>query len=361
MMHSPARLDAARHSPPRPGPLPMVSVVIPCRNERRHIRGCLDTLLAGDYPAGSLEILVIDGMSDDGTREILAGYARSRPELRLVDNPARTTPAALNLGIAHARGSIFVRADAHAAFPRCYVRDLVESLMSAGADGVGGVCRTVPGAPTTLARAIATALAHPFGVGNSYFRIGTDRPRWVETIPFGCYPMDLFRRIGGFDEALLRNQDDEFNYRVIGAGGRLLLVPHVVTRYFGRTRLRDVARMFYQYGLYKPLVIRKVGRVVTLRQLAPAGLAGVIAGSVLVLPWAAAGAVGLAATAAAYLAVACVAAAGTARSSGVPCALALMAVFPVMHLAYGVGFLAGLPRLAVQAGTPAAADAALSR
>ena len=360
MIHSPGPPNAARRSP-RSGPLPLVSVVIPCRNERRYVRGCLDTLLAGDYPAGRFEILVIDGMSDDGTRDILAEYARSRPEVRIVDNPARTTPAALNLGIAHARGSVFVRADAHADFPRSYVRDLVESLLGSGADGVGGVCRTVPGAPTTLACAIAIALAHPFGVGNSYFRIGTSGPRLVETIPFGCYPMDLFRRVGGFDEELPRNQDDEFNYRVIGAGGRLLLVPHIVSRYFGRTRLRDVARMFFQYGLYKPLVIVKVGRVVTLRQLAPASLAVVIAGSVLMLPWAAAGAVGLAATVTAYLYVAGAAAAGTVRSSGVRCALALMAVFPVMHLAYGIGFLAGLPRLASRDGASAASDAALSR
>src|SRR5690606_23824190 len=151
-----------------------------------------------------------------------------------------------------------------------YVSGLVGWLERSGADGVGGVCETLPGADTPTARAIAVAMAHPFGVGNSWFRIGVREPRLVDTVPFPCYPMELFRRIGGFDEELVRNQDDEFNARLLQRGGRLLLVPGVVSQYYARTRLRNLARMFFQYGLFKPAVIRKTGAVLTVRQLVPA-------------------------------------------------------------------------------------------
>ena len=338
----------------------MVSLVVPCRNERDRIQACLDSLRVSEYPAGRLEILVIDGMSDDGTRDLLGACVRADPSIRVFDNPRRITPSALNIGVANARGSVLMLVGAHAEFPATYVRDLVTWLEWSGAEGVGGRCETVPGDDTTMACAIALALAHPFGVGDSWFRIGTDEPRWVDTVPFGCYRRDLFSRIGGFDEDLVRNQDEEFNYRVLRRGGRLLLVPHVVSRYYARTRLPVVARMFYQYGLFKPLVIRKVGRVMTLRQLAPATFASVLAMAAVLAPWLPGRAALMVGLVSVYTTVAMIASVPGGRRYGVRCLLAMLLVFPAIHVSYGLGFLAGLVRL-VRPAPGAAAAVPLSR
>jgi len=323
----------------------LASIIVPCRNERAHIRECLETLLASDYPADRLEILVVDGMSDDGTRDIVAEVARAHPAVRLFDNPRRITPAGINIGIAEARGSVFLLIGAHAGFPPDYVSGLVGWLERSGADGVGGVCETLPGSGSPTARAIALAMAHPFGVGNSWFRIGTREPRAVDTVPFPCYRMELFGRIGLFDEALVRNQDDEFNARVLKHGGRLLLVPGVSSRYYARTRLRDLARMFYQYGLFKPAVIRKTGAVITTRQLVPATFTLTVAGFALLLPWWRGAGPVLAGILGLYCGVAFLVALRSGRRHGFRCVPALVAAFPVMHLSYGIGFLVGLIRL----------------
>lgn len=325
--------------------MPLVSLVVPCRNEERHIGACLDSLLENGYPTDRMEILVVDGSSDDATRPLVAAAAWRHPCVRLLENPRRITPAALNIGLAQARGSVVMLIGAHSTYPRGYVRALVEELAASGADGVGGTCTTCAGADTALASAIAIALAHPFGVGNSWFRIGTREPRWVDTVPFGCYRRDVFDRIGGFDEELVRNQDDEFNLRLLRRGGRLLLVPAVASRYYARASLGQLARMYYQYGLYKPLVIRKVGAVMTVRQVVPAMFVAALGGSLLaaaVLPQTRLLA---AAIALLYAAAAAGAALGALPRHGVRPALALFAVFPVLHISYGAGFLVGALRL----------------
>src|SRR5207247_1185158 len=157
---------------------------------------CLDSLLANDYPKESLEILVVDGVSDDGTRTVVERYAAMYPFIRLFDNPRRVTPTALNLGITHARGSAIVIIGAHAAYPANYLSELVTWLNRSGADAVGGSCIARPGTDSATARAIAAALSHPFGVGNSHFRTGVAQPRWVDTVPFACYRREVFDRVG---------------------------------------------------------------------------------------------------------------------------------------------------------------------
>jgi glycosyltransferase involved in cell wall biosynthesis len=336
----------------------MVSLIVPCRNERRHIRECLESLLANDWAVARREILVVDGLSEDGTRDIVAGYAARDAGIRLLDNPRRITSSALNVGVAQARGSVVMLAGAHSEYPPSYISGLVAELVASGADGVGGVCTTCAGGSGAIARAIAVGLAHPFGVGNSWFRIGTREPRWVDTVPFGCYRREVFERAGGFDEELVRNQDDEFNLRLLRRGGRLRLVPAVASRYYARASLRQLARMYYQYGRYKPLVIRKVGAIMTLRQVVPAAfvlalMASLAAG--VLLPAARGIAAGIAL---AYAAATVVAALGTVRRHGVRLALGLLAVFPVLHFSYGLGFLIGLVRLPFRAhGLSQAADA----
>lgn len=337
---------------------PMVSLIVPCRNERHHIRECLGSLLANDYAVAKREILVVDGMSDDGTRDIIAEYAAQNAGIRLLDNPRRITSTALNIGVAQARGSVVMLIGAHSVYPHHYIRQLVRELEASGADGVGGVCTTCAGGQAAIATAIAVGLAHPFGVGNSWFRIGTREPRWVDTVPFGCYRREVFERAGAFDEELVRNQDDEFNLRLLQRGGRLRLVPAVASRYYARTSLLQLGRMYYQYGLYKPLVIRKLGAIMTLRQVVPAAFALSLAGSLVigtVVPAARVIAGGLLL---AYAAAAVTAALGTIRQHGVRCALGLLAVFPVLHFGYGIGFLVGLVRLPFRGhGLSPAADA----
>ena len=323
---------------------PRISIIVPCRNEARYIAACLESILATDYPADRLEVLVADGRSDDGTREVVADIARRDHRVRLLDNAQRITPTALNTAIRAASGDIIVRMDAHVVYPRTYLTRLVSALEETGADNVGGVLATLPADDSPMAHAIALGLSHRFGVGNSYFRVGAPERRWVDTVAFGCYRRDVFERIGLFDEELVRNQDDEFNARLIKHGGRILLEPTVVAQYYGRRSLRHLARMFFQYGLFKPLVARKVGRVMTVRQLIPALLVLGLAGSALLAPWVPGAGLLFAALASVYLVAVVANAMRSARSIG-PKGAALMAlVFPTLHFSYGVGFLAGIAR-----------------
>ncbi|HEY9515155.1 MAG TPA: glycosyltransferase family 2 protein [Gemmatimonadaceae bacterium] len=320
---------------------PLVTVVIPCRNERGWIDACLESLLRTTYPLERLEIIVVDGMSDDGTRDVVARHAAEHAHIRMLDNPARITPVALNLGIAGARGEVIVRMDAHNIYPDSYVPALVDWLLRSGADNVGGVCVTEPGGPGVMARAIAVALAHPAGVGNSRFRIGTSEPRWVDTVPFGCYRRAVFERIGMFDEDLVRNQDDELNMRLIRAGGRILLVPDVVSRYHARDGLAKLWRMYLQYGYFKPLVARKVGGIFTWRQLVPPAFVLAFVACALLAVLAPATALLFAVLAGSYALLVLIVAASVVPRHGPAVGAALCAVLPALHFSYGLGFLGG--------------------
>ncbi len=340
---------------------PRVSIIIPCRNERAHIRGCLASVLATDYPRDRLEVLVADGMSTDGTGGLVAEIAQAHPQVRLLANPGRIVPTALNLALREATGDVILRLDAHNEYPPEYVPRLVGWLVRTGADNVGGAWVTRPGANTVTAKAIAAALTHRFGIGNAQYRLGTSEPREVDTVPFGCYRRDVFSRIGLFDEELVRNQDDELNLRLIRAGGRILLVPDVVSYYYARPTLAALARTYYQYGLFKPLVIRKVGAVMTGRQLAPAAL---VAGLACACAAALAGPAGrmlLALMAGSYLAADLSAAATLVRRAGWRAAVVSTLVFPVLHFSYGWGFLRGALRIALRRPAPRAETIPLSR
>ena len=319
-----------------------VSVIIPCRNEETYIGRCLDSVLASEYPRDRLEILVADGRSSDATRDVLARYAAEHPEIRVLDNARGTTPAGLNLAILAATGEIIIRMDAHVLYPPDYIRQLVKGLQESGADNVGGVLDTVPVDETPVAQAIAVGLSHRFGVGNSHFRVGAPEPREVDTVPFGCFRREVFQRFGLFDEELIRNQDDEFNFRLIAKGGRVLLIPHVRCQYFARRSLGQLARMYYQYGYFKPLVARKVGRVMTLRQLIPSLLVIGLFGSALLGTWSLAAGVVFCGLAFTYSAMVLLCALSTAVTRGTMCGVALTAVFPILHFSYGFGFLLGI-------------------
>ena len=241
-----------------------------------------------------------------------------------------------------ARGDVIVRMDAHVVYPPDYLALSVAALQQTGADNVGPVIVTRPADGHPVARAIAVALSHPFGVGNSHFRIGSRERRWVDTVPFGCFYRGVFDRVGMFDEELPRNQDDEFNHRLATHGGRVLLEPRLVAYYYARSSIRQVARMWYQYGYFKPLVARKVGRVMTWRQLVPACFVLGLAGTGVLSGWFPLAGAAFGALALAYAALAVGCGLATARKQGVACALTLPFIFGAIHTSYGVGFLHGV-------------------
>jgi len=323
---------------------PLVSVVVPCRNEAARIARCLESIVQSDFSKDRLEVLVVDGMSGDGTREHVRGYARQHPYIRLLNNRRRITPAAMNVGIRAARGQILMRMDAHCVYSANYISSLVRWLQESGADNVGGLCVTQATGPGAVTRAIAAGLSHPLGVGNSYFRIGCASPRWVDTVPFGCYRREVFDRIGLFDEELVRNQDDELNLRLKKHGGRILLVPDVQSTYYPRDSLGKLWRMYYQYGYFKPLVVKKVGGVKTFRQLVPSLFLVVLTLSLalaLAVPtawWLPASVLG------GYLSALLAGAVSVGRREGLACGAAMLLVFPTLHFAYGCGYLHGMMR-----------------
>jgi len=334
--------------------VPTVSVIVPCRDEERYIARCLDSIAATDYPRERLEVLAVDGVSEDRTRAIVADYGARYPFIRLLDNPGRIPPTAVNTGIRAARGEILVRVDAHGVYPPNYIPALVAALEQTGADSVGGVLVTLPANDTAIAQGIAIAMSHPFGVGNSYFRVGVREPRWVDTIAFFCCRRETFDRVGLFDETLARDEDSEFNGRLIQAGGRILLVPHVTAQYYARDSLWQLARMYHQYGYSKPLVARKLGRVTTVRQLVPAGFVTALAAATLALPWVPGAAALLVAAVVPYLvAVAACAIGAGLRRGGLRTVAALGLAFPIVHFSYGLGFLQSALKSLLGSGRPA--------
>ncbi|MDO8601094.1 MAG: glycosyltransferase family 2 protein [bacterium] len=209
-----------------------VSIIIPCRNEELFIGKCLESIIQQDFPKENLEVLVIDGSSGDRTQGIVREFASKYPFIRLLENPQKFTPFGLNIGIKASQGEIIIRMDSHAGYEREYVSKCVKYLRESGADNVGGIIKTLPVKNTLPARAIAKVLSHPFGAGGSYFRIGSEEPRWVDTVFGGCYKREVFDKIGLFNEKMLRSQDIELNKRLIKAGGKILLHPDIVAYYY---------------------------------------------------------------------------------------------------------------------------------
>lgn len=249
--------------------MPLISLIIPCYNEEAYIIECIDSILACDYPKDQMEILLIDGMSTDRTRAIVQQYQAKYTFIQLLDNPQRIVPSALNIGIREAKGDYIIRLDAHCTYPENYFTRLIEEATRLNAENVGGVCNTLPSKKTAMAKAIAKGISHPLGVGNSTFRVGCKDIQEVDTVPFGCFPKKIFDKVGMFDLDLVRNQDDEFNARIKKHGGKIYIIPDLVIEYFSRDTLDKTYNMFYQYGLYKPLVNKKLGSPATIRQFVP--------------------------------------------------------------------------------------------
>jgi len=319
-----------------------VSVILPCRNEARNIRSTLESVVASDFPKDQLELLVVDGQSDDGTREIVFEFSKRHPWITLLDNVRRITPSAMNIGIQSAQGQIVIRMDAHNVYPANYVSGLVTWLVRSKADNVGGISIVRPANQTPKAHAIAFALSHPWGVGNSHFRIGAAEPKWVDTVPFGCYWREVFDRIGLYNEALVRNQDDELNHRLIKHGGRILLVPEIMSFYTARESLGKLCVMYFQYGYFKPLAVRTIGAVMTARQLVPSAFVMSLVLTASLAPWSYMMAVLFKAIVIPYATLDLSISLHAALERSVRCGLWSVVVFPILHMSYGIGYLKGI-------------------
>lgn len=246
-----------------------ISVICPTLNEEKYIVACIDSLEQQDIEKAEIEVIFVDGLSTDRTRDIIKAHQKYHIWMKLIDNPKRIVPCAMNIGIKNAKGNIIIRIDAHATFPANYISELVRNLKSLNADNVGALIETLPVNESIEAKSIATALSSSFGMGNSYFRVGAKKIMEVDTVPFGCFRREVFDKIGLYDEELIRNQDDELNARIIKNGGKIFLLPHLVIKYFARDSIKKTRKMFYQYGLYKPLVNKKLGSPATIRQFFP--------------------------------------------------------------------------------------------
>ena len=233
----------------------MLSVVCPIYNEERYIRSCIESILSQDYPKESLEVLFVDGMSTDRTREIVGEYARRYPFIRLIDNPRKIVPCAMNIGIRASRGEIVVRLDAHARYADNYLSVLSDALDELGADNVGAVCQTDILNVTPKTAAIREVLSNKFGVGNSVFRTGIDIEQEVDTVPFGCWRRSTFEKYGLFDERLIRNQDIELNKRILRNGGKIVIVPRTYSIYYARETYRELAKNNMGNGKWNILTI----------------------------------------------------------------------------------------------------------
>lgn len=247
----------------------IISVVCPIYNEEKYINHFFNSILNQDYPKDKLEVLFIDGMSNDNTNQILSERINEYSFCKLLINEKRTVPFALNIGIENAKGNIIIRLDAHCNYPKNYISSLVYWLDMLKADNVGGVWKTKPSTSKASSISIAIASSSIFGVGNSHHKTGATQIIETDTVPFGCYNKSIFSNIGLFDEELTRNQDDELNGRIIKNGGKIYLIPEIEIEYFARENFNKMAKMYYQYGLFKPLVNLKLGRPMTIRQFIP--------------------------------------------------------------------------------------------
>jgi len=318
---------------------PTVSIIVPCRNEKDQIESCLASILQQEEPGGSFEIIVADGMSDDGSRDILQNLAKKEPRLRIVDNPARIVPTGLNAAIKVSKGKIIMRMDAHTEYSPDYVRTCLEVLQETDADNVGGPARTK--AAGYLQEAICAAYHSPFSVGGAHFH-NVDYAGRVDTVTYGCWPREVFDQVGLFDEELVRNQDDEFNLRLTRAGGKIWQSPRIKSWYTPRESLRDLFRQYMQYGYWKVRVIHKHRLLASVRHLIPCcfvlSLITLSVASLLWTPavWASVGVVAI------YSVCNLAASLLTAATKGWSLFPLLPLVFATYHISYGCGFLRGI-------------------
>jgi succinoglycan biosynthesis protein ExoA len=338
----------------------LMSIIMPIRNEEQYIYESLRSILQQDIDPSIYEVLIIDGMSTDGTRpvihKVLADYAQLQyhdprdrvdeesggfkpPRVRLFDNPRKIVPTGMNIGLRHAEGKIIVRVDGHAVLSANYLQQCQKYLVRTGAECVGGVI--ISQSSTFIGRAISLAMSSPFGVGNARFRTsGKEGP--VDSVAFGAYRRSVFDEVGYFDEELVRCQDDEFNYRLRKHGGRIYFTPAIRSVYYVRTRPTALWKQYFQYGFWKTRVMQKHPGMMQPRQFAPALFVLILFFSGLIgffFQWS-----GwlLLTVVLAYILLSLTSAVVIGCKHGLSYTPLLPGLFLTLHLSYGFGFLFGL-------------------
>lgn len=315
-----------------------VSVTIPCRNEEKYIGKCIESIIEQSYGIENIEVLVGDGISDDKTSEIIKEFSKLYPQIKYLLNEKKSAPAAMNLGIKEATGDIIIIFGAHSYMDKDYVKNCVEKLKNPEIHCVGG--RVFNISENENAEAISRAMASPFGVGNALFRF-SDKEEIVDTVAFGAYKREVFERVGVFDEEFVRNQDDEFNFRVTQNGMKILLAPDITSHYYTRGSFSKLWKQYFQYGFWKVRVIQKHGKTPSIRHLVPVSFVlGLIFGTALSLFFGWARIIFLSVLAL-YLAGASTFAIKSSKGQA-KYVFNILVSFLILHTSYGLGFLEGI-------------------
>ncbi|KAJ49428.1 glycosyltransferase involved in cell wall biosynthesis [Clostridium tetanomorphum] len=315
-----------------------VSIVIPCRNEESYIKKCLDSFINQTYPKELYEVLVCDGMSIDSTREIVKEYEEDYDNIKLIDNEGLSAPKGMNKGIKYSKADVIIIFGAHAYAKEDFIEENIKTLIANDVGCVGGPIETINEDDKGLA--ISMAMSSPFGVGNALFRYAQEET-YVDTVAFGCYRKSVLDKVGYFDEELVRNQDDELNFRVVKNGYNILLSPKIRSYYYSRSSLKKLWKQYYQYGFWKVRVMQKHGRTASIRHLVPAAFVvtnilgislGIFFKWILYL-W--------------FIELALYAIGDIVSSSKLikknkKIWKYIFFIFPILHISYGLGFLNGL-------------------
>ncbi len=324
-------------------PSPLVTVIMPIRNEAEFIERSLGSVLMQNYPVDRLQVIVADGLSEDGTRQIIQSLQKRHSNLELIDNPAKIVSTAINLAMMQAHGDVIVRVDGHTEIAPDYIRQCAAGLERTGADNIGG--KMTARGNSFFGEVVSLATSLPFGVGGARFHY-SDQEEWVDTVYMGAWPSHVFDRIGLFDEELVRDQDDEFNYRLREYGGRILLSPRIKSLYTVRSSPRLLWKQYYQYGFWKVRVLQKHPRQMRPRQFIPPLLVSGLILSLFLAPFFTLGKVILSLVFVSYLLANLSASLIMAARKNWKYLRLLPLVFAILHFSYGIGFLIGLVKFA---------------
>jgi glycosyltransferase involved in cell wall biosynthesis len=317
---------------------PFISIIIPCKNEEKYIDDCLNAIYASKYE-GDFEVIIADGMSTDNTKKIIENFQLKNTNLVIVNNPGLIVPKGMNMALRAAKGEIIIRIDGHTQIAEDYIQYCVDFMMSSEADNVGG--RMIAIGETRFGETVAVVTSTPFGIGGSRFHY-SDHEELVDSVYMGAWRREVFTRIGLFDEELVRNQDDEFNYRLRKHGGRILLSPKIKSKYTVRGSPKALWKQYFQYGFWKVRVLQKHPLQMSIRHFVPPlfVISLIVFGIIsIILPWfwnvflLVLGS---------YLVTNLSVSIITAVQKSLKQIFLLPFVFAILHLSYGSGFLCGL-------------------
>ena len=334
-----------------------VSISIPCRNEEKYIAKCLDSIINCDYPKDKLKVFVSDGLSDDNTIAILLKYEKKFSFIKMLVNEKKTTQFALNLGLKAADADIKIILGAHSEISPDYIKKCVNAFQISEEIGcVGGILENV--IEDEVTSVISKAMSSSFGVGNAHFRTGNANG-YVDTVAFGAYKKEVFEKIGYFDEDLVRNQDDEFNFRVLKNGFKIYLSQKIKSKYYVRASFKKLYKQYYQYGYWKVYVNTKHKTVTTLRQIVPAAFVVYLFGGLLtsflinkLMPLYLFGLI-------IYLVFAFIFA--SKKSEKLAEMLKIVFTFFILHFSYVIGYLEGIVNFVLLSNKPKTTSSELSR